>query len=157
MFQTHLDDCVWPYGIGVALSPKTNLHVAEHLGVRLPASPPPLSPRRRRTLRHRGLPKKSAESRPNGRSPKNALEKGEKPTQNCVRKTVGTWSCMTTADRPHVDELQLRHQHCFLHCLNHITVVAQQRARQHPPKNCTWRLSSLLHSWALCVFVSATQ
>ena len=39
---------------------------AEHLGVRLPASPPP---RRRRNLRHRGL--KNGHSRPAGRSAKN--------------------------------------------------------------------------------------
>ena len=91
-------------------------------------------------------PLKAGTQRPNGRSPKNALNKGEKPTLNCVRKTVGTWSCMITADRPHVDELQLRHQHCFLHCLNHNTVVAQQRARRQTPKNCTWRISGLLHS-----------
>ena len=62
LFQALLDDCVRPHDIGVAMSPRTDLHVAEHLGVRLPASPPPLSPRRRRTLRRRGLPKKSAES-----------------------------------------------------------------------------------------------
>ena len=63
LFQTLLDDCVWPHDIGVAMSPRTDSHVAEHLEVRLRASPPPLSPRRRRTLRRRGLPKKSAESR----------------------------------------------------------------------------------------------
>ena len=57
LFQALLDDRVCPREISVAMSPRTNLHVAEHLGVRLPASPPPLSPRRRRTLRHRGLPK----------------------------------------------------------------------------------------------------
>ena len=32
---------VWSLEISVAMSPRTNLHVAEHLGVRLPASPPP--------------------------------------------------------------------------------------------------------------------
>ena len=49
---------VWSHDIGDAMSPRTNLHVAGHLRVRLPASAPtPGSPRRRRTLRRRGLEK----------------------------------------------------------------------------------------------------
>ena len=32
--------CVWSQRHGDAMSPKTNLHVAGHLGVRLPATPP---------------------------------------------------------------------------------------------------------------------
>ena len=43
-------------------SHETDLYVAEHLGVRLPANPPPLSPRQLRNLSGRGLSKKSAES-----------------------------------------------------------------------------------------------
>ena len=38
-FRRFLDDCVWPHDIGVPMSPRTNLHVAEHLGVGLRASP----------------------------------------------------------------------------------------------------------------------
>ena len=33
--------CVWSQRHGDAMSPRTNLHVAGHLGVRLPATPPP--------------------------------------------------------------------------------------------------------------------
>ena len=32
---------VWSHDIGDAMSPRTNFHVAGHLGVRLPATPPP--------------------------------------------------------------------------------------------------------------------
>ena len=32
---------VWSHDIGDATSPRTNLHVAGHLGVRLPVTPPP--------------------------------------------------------------------------------------------------------------------
>ena len=39
LFGTLLDDCVWSHDIGDAMSPRTNLHVAGHLGVRLPATP----------------------------------------------------------------------------------------------------------------------
>ena len=31
---------VWPHDTSDAMSPRTNLHVAGHLGVRLPATPP---------------------------------------------------------------------------------------------------------------------
>ena len=41
---------------------ETNLHVAEHLGVWLPTSPPPLSPRQPTTVGCRGPPKKSAQN-----------------------------------------------------------------------------------------------
>ena len=135
------------------MSPRTNLHVAEQLGVRLPASPPPepSTTKNSSSSAPQKSPLKAGTQRPNGRSPKNDLKKSEKTTQNCVRKTVGNPELLITADRPHVDELQLRHQHCFLQCLNNNTVVAQQRARRHPPKNCTWRISGLLHcaSWSL--------
>ena len=32
---------VWSHDIGDAMSPRTNLHVAGHMVVRLPATPPP--------------------------------------------------------------------------------------------------------------------
>ena len=51
--------------------------VAGLLGVRLPATPPPPIPRRRRTLRHRGL--KNGHSRPCGRSAKKCRKMLQKP------------------------------------------------------------------------------
>ena len=69
------------------MSPRTNLHVAGHQGVRLPATPPPRrSPRRRRTLHRRGLEKSahpgtqplSGEVR---KMAKNAPKKAPKPLQ----------------------------------------------------------------------------
>ena len=57
-FRRGVQQCVYVDVIGASIVQC----VAEHLGVRLPASPPPLSPRRRRTLCHRGLRKKSAGS-----------------------------------------------------------------------------------------------
>ena len=78
-------------------------------------------------------PLKAGTQRPSGRSPKNALKKGKKNTSDFRAETCWNFGCMFTAARPHVDELHLRHQHGFLHCLNQL-VVEHERACQHPPK-----------------------
>ena len=42
------------------------IRVAEHLGVRLPASPPTPSPRQLTAVSHRGLPETLLQKRPDG-------------------------------------------------------------------------------------------
>ena len=65
---------------------------------RLQATPPPPSPRRRRTLRHRGL--KNGHSRPCWRSAKNAAKCGKNPTPPIIRDKVHVRTALGDVNRP---------------------------------------------------------
>ena len=58
-------------------------------------------------------PLKAGTQRPNGRSPKNAFEKGRKTNSDVHAETCWNFGCMFTAARPLADELHLRHQQGF--------------------------------------------
>ena len=58
---------------------------AEHLGDRLPASPPPPSPRQPTVVGHRGL--KNGHSRPAGRSAKHAAKCGKNSPLQIIQPT----------------------------------------------------------------------
>ena len=81
-----------------------------------------------------GFPKSPLNARTE--SEKMPLKKGKKTTSDFRAETCWNFGCVFTAARPHVDELHLRHQHGFLHCLNQL-VVEHERACQQLSKNCT--------------------
>ena len=97
-------------------------------GSQTPGVPATPSPRRRRTLRHRGL--KNGHSRPAGRSAKNAAECGKTANPHNLNilsmnrseappGTAGNLSLHFTATSTTMQELHLRHLHGILQCLGH--------------------------------------
>ena len=117
-FGHGVQQCVSVNVIGALIVQCVAEHL-EHLEVQLLASPPPLSPRRRRTPRHRGH-----------------LEEREKWTKKGQKNTFRT---AITAEGNLVDER-------FLHSPNPGTVDAQQRRDQPCPRIALRNLHVLLNS-----------
>ena len=100
----------------------------------------PGSPRRRRSLHHRGLEKLALNSGTTG----GARKMTQKCVKNCPSASISSSnSSMTEAEAPPLfstrkrhqgpQELHLRQLHCFLYCLGHLHPVVAHRASKTCP------------------------
>ena len=126
--------------------------VTEHLGIRLPASPPPPSPRQPTVVGHRGL--KNGHSRPAGRSAKNAAKCGKiAPRQilmalsnqesEAPRTSAGTSSSIGTAPSvlPESFLYCLGHPGLSLRNDGHVKHDMHNKSINHWETYCNWEIS----------------
>ena len=74
----------------------------------------------------------------------------KKPFNSVTARSQGRPTLSMNCNSGNIDHpvrvLHLRYFHSFLHCLNHSPVVGTPTACQQLSKNCTWRISGLLHN-----------